>query len=534
LAQITESEFRHIHLKWFPDNQRLISSVGDGKVIMGMVVIQVSTGAIKRIAIGDDFSGDFYTSISPDGQWILFDARKPGSGIEIWKVGVHGGVPEQMTRNGGMMPSWSPDGRQFIFVCKNDIYLKEIKTGDERKIADSGGADVHPALSPDGRALVFNPVIEGNMEICTVSISGENMVNISNSPARDVYPSWSPDGSKIVFHSDRSGSEDLWIYDIQSKRLEQLTAGKFRDVCPSWSPDGSKIAFSSDRSGNLEVWVMDVRGRSSVKPGEMKYLGQNPPGITPELFAPGVVSTKDHVEFAGTFSPDFSEYFFTRRKSNTTDNRIFHVYYGNGRWTGPVPASFGYDCFEFEPHITPAGDRLFFGSRRPVDDSGNLTRGTRIWIMKKTGSGWSPPEYHGPPFDQAMFVCMACDGTLYNSGLTKSEPVDGEYGPWEKIASHLHGPYMHPCVGPDESFLIFDTDHPLDGRGKSLLISFREKDGSWGNIVSFRELEAFRHYEKFGLPMLTPDQKYLFFTCNGDIYWVDAKVIKDLRPGKAD
>ena len=119
---------------------------------------------------------------------------------------------------------------------------------------------------------------------------------------------------------------------------------------------------------------------------------------------------------------------------------------------------------------------------------------------------------------------------MYNSGISKSETVNGKYGPWEKLAPHLYGPYMHPCIGPDESFVIFDTDHSLDGRGKSLLISFCKTDGSWGDIISFRKLDQFQHLEKFGIPMLTPDRKYLFFSNQDDIYWVDAKIIKKLRP----
>ncbi|UCE38670.1 MAG: hypothetical protein JSW00_05425, partial [Thermoplasmata archaeon] len=100
------------------------------------------------------------------------------------------------------------------------------------------------------------------------------------------------------------------------------------------------------------------------------------------------------------------------------------------------------------------------------------------------------------------------------------------YGPWEPIAPHLSGPFMHPCIGPEEDYIIFDTDHDFGGKGKSLLISYRNSDGSWGEIISFREIFDF---EKFGIPMLTPDYKFLFFSSQGDIYWVDAKIIEDLR-----
>ena len=53
------------------------------------------------------------------------------------------------------------------------------------------------------------------------------------------------------------------------------------------------------------------------------YLGQKPPGMTPKIFAPGIVSTAEF-EFAGTFSPDGKEYFFTRRPDyGGSENRIY-------------------------------------------------------------------------------------------------------------------------------------------------------------------------------------------------------------------
>jgi hypothetical protein len=44
-----------------------------------------------------------------------------------------------------------------------------------------------------------------------------------------------------------------------------------------------------------------------------------------------------------------------------------------------------------------------------------------------------------------------------------------------------------------------------------------------------RELEQFRHIKQFGIPMLSPDQSYQFFSSRGDIYWVEAGIIEDLR-----
>jgi len=41
------------------------------------------------------------------------------------------------------------------------------------------------------------------------------------------------------------------------------------------------------------------------------YIGQKPPGLTPEPFAPGVISTEGY-EYSGVFTPDMDEFYFIR------------------------------------------------------------------------------------------------------------------------------------------------------------------------------------------------------------------------------
>ena len=56
------------------------------------------------------------------------------------------------------------------------------------------------------------------------------------------------------------------------------------------------------------------------------YIGQNPPGLTPEVFAPGIVS-KEHRDWTGRFTPDMHEYYFTRnnKKSRTSTTIVFKL-----------------------------------------------------------------------------------------------------------------------------------------------------------------------------------------------------------------
>lgn len=64
------------------------------------------------------------------------------------------------------------------------------------------------------------------------------------------------------------------------------------------------------------------------------YFGQQTPGITPVLFAPGVVST-NAIELNGVFAPDGRAFFFTRIVDG-----VFTMYrsvFGAGGWSAPSP-----------------------------------------------------------------------------------------------------------------------------------------------------------------------------------------------------
>jgi Tol biopolymer transport system component len=91
----------------------------------------------------------------------------------------------------------------------------------------------------------------------------------------------------------------------------------------------------------------------------------------------------------------------------------------------------------------------------------------------------------------------------------------------------------HPFIAPDESYIIFDSSRP-GGIGKGdLFICFRLANGSWSRAFNDTLLNT---VESDWCPTVSPDGKYLFFTRNstgnGDIYWVDAKIIEELKPDK--
>ena len=98
-----------------------------------------------------------------------------------------------------------------------------------------------------------------------------------------------------------------------------------------------------------------------------------------------------------------------------------------------------------------------------------------------------------------------------------------------RLGAGVNSPYNegNSFVSPDGDYLLFARwGMPPDAiPGNGMYISFMAEDGHW--------TEA-RHVEEQtgmcgSLAALSPDERYLFYSCGGDIYWVDAKIIDRLR-----
>ncbi|MCP4727638.1 MAG: hypothetical protein GY863_21545 [bacterium] len=264
------------------------------------------------------------------------------------------------------------------------------------------------------------------------------------------------------------------------------------------------------------------------------YLGQEPPGMTPEIFAPGFVSTDAH-EFSCTFSPDGDEFYFARSFGENRRKYIIVTKLRNGVWTEPEKCLPQFDNEHFEPHITLDGKKMFFMGFHLVE--ANSRPNIDMYYSEREGDGWGEPNLMGAPFNPAgsMSISLTKDGTIYTTnakkmGIARSRLVNGKYQDYEDLPSPINTehPEMHPFIAPDESYLIFESGRLGMDKGLHLYVAFRSKDDSWSDP---QEIPVGM---PGGIPTVSPDGKYLFFVGGrpGDIYWIDSKIFKNLNPEK--
>ena len=266
------------------------------------------------------------------------------------------------------------------------------------------------------------------------------------------------------------------------------------------------------------------------------YLGQKPPGELPELFMPGIISNCD-LHSSVYFSPDGKEVYFSKLK----ESNIWYIVFmrvKNGQWTPPQSI-----CKGLTPFLSPNGKTLLFS-----------TQDWDLWKMERSTGGWSEPINLGTVINFARRQdgpSVTLNGTLYYctsyqnaKGIVRSTFKDGRYTEPQAMDSPINSNHNDgfPFIAPDESYIIFSSFRPGSYGQGDLYISFRNDDGTWTEARNLGPKINSEAKDRF--PCVSPDGKYLFFNSNrvselnakpiadgpGNIYWVDAKIIEELKP----
>jgi hypothetical protein len=249
------------------------------------------------------------------------------------------------------------------------------------------------------------------------------------------------------------------------------------------------------------------------------YLGQTPPGNTPEIFAPGIVSLPGRNERVITFSPSGNEIFFAI--GNYPTRSTMYMQYKDSAWTSPVLASFSTDRSAEEPFFSMDGSRVYYYAFPPFSSSN-----ADLYYSEKSGDVWSDPVNVGSTLNTAgdeFHPNIVNDGSIYfanGAGKTcRSQYSGGSFLPRVLLPANVNsGAWPDHYVAPDESYMIF-TSTMAGGFGSSdLYISFRNADSSWTTPQNFGNKINTAGYE--GSADITPDGIYMTFDNSADIYWV--------------
>lgn len=116
--------------------------------------------------------------------------------------------------------------------------------------------DSYPALSPDGKTLLFHSNRSGRQAIWRAAGDGSDPrllfdgAGLGEEPGT---PVWSPDGASIAFAMTPLGAtdpneSDIYVMRADGSGVRRLTDAPGDDSHPHWSADGRRLYFNSARA----------------------------------------------------------------------------------------------------------------------------------------------------------------------------------------------------------------------------------------------------------------------------------------------
>ncbi len=303
LLDVATKEVRRVtgegfHPAWSPDgthvvysSERYLRPEARLTTRSALSVMNLSTGATRRLTLPAPMDDAIEPAWSPDGRWIAFWSIDTGGRRDVFVMPAAGGRPVRVTEPDPVdwNPTWSPDGR---------LYWSSNQGGATNlwrvRIRDDGTAAGPPESVPlptsyagffsfdrSGRLMYASVHALWSIFRAEVALDGRSAaapVRLTPETLRVRHASLSPDGEHVAAYA-LDPQEDLVVFRRDGSGLRRLTDDAFRDRGPAWSPDGQRIAFVSNRGGDYQLWSVQPDGQG------LTPLTQHPAGAFGPLWS---------------------------------------------------------------------------------------------------------------------------------------------------------------------------------------------------------------------------------------------------------
>jgi len=296
LFELTLASSAVRQLSFHSEGARPYGWTADGRAVVASVVRDSDgMGSAERIALipaaargAETILFDTYgsePSLSPDGTKLLFTRE----GDDLYRKRAHGAKASQIwlydlraktfsclvrRETESRTPLWTPDGKGFYYVSGEggtlNLWHRELESGHEWQLTFfKGDSVIHPALSQDGKTLVFRHLFDFyRMDPTRANDEPQKIVLQCDTPnprpvsRRRYYNTcWNNDEQGDVSFCDNgmqiafTTGGDLWVMDTvlhDPKLVHGDTLTQERECV--FAPDGQALYYLSDRGDGTELW----------------------------------------------------------------------------------------------------------------------------------------------------------------------------------------------------------------------------------------------------------------------------------------
>ena len=253
-----------------PDGKYLVYVLSD-RSRQSLYIRQVSTANDKEI-VAPAPVGYFGITFSPDGNDLYYIIKANLDAGTLYRVPVLGGVPVKLMERLDGPISFSPDGRQFVFIRGNypnpgesALVIANSDGSGERDLVVKKSPQrfsqiffAGPSWSPDGKIVASSVALfGGRSKVVGFSVADGSERELSTESWQftgRVY--WLPDMTGIlVVAGDSPIAAMLWIIGYPDGRLRRITndLNSYRSI--ALTEDGKKLV-SVQSQGLVNLWVV--------------------------------------------------------------------------------------------------------------------------------------------------------------------------------------------------------------------------------------------------------------------------------------
>lgn len=244
---------------------------GKGKPAAAVMDTLVLPAGVRRLtqSAADEGRCDF----GPDGKTLYFDTTNSGL-RSLQRLDLVTG--EAMALNDppreGFNPAVSPDGRFLVFSrnipqLPHKLWVMRIEDGEEAKLTPDGSAqhENDPAWSRNGGTIYYSVSNNGTPNATPMSIArtGENMQALEQGPGSYHAPAPSPSGSKIAWALRLGTVKFLRVTDARISALsEDFEFPGYYLASADWLPGERRLVVSylveADPMAGYRIGIVDL------------------------------------------------------------------------------------------------------------------------------------------------------------------------------------------------------------------------------------------------------------------------------------
>ena len=171
-------------------------------------------------------------------------------------------------------PAVSPDGKSIVFVSTRDgprtLYVMNLDGTGAKRLTTANGEMSNPSISADGKYLLFRLVSpetrRSQIAVATLARTADGAINATSklvtlTDPKDICldPAWSPDSQHVVYARQLNGVYQLYLMWRDGSAKTRLTFGTTSNVSPCFSPDGAKLVWTSrrDEARTPQLFIAD-------------------------------------------------------------------------------------------------------------------------------------------------------------------------------------------------------------------------------------------------------------------------------------